>query len=81
MDPAVVRGIFDGCTFDVCSFESNGTSQDQLCSTLQKFNDECVTLGLSLNKTWSFNWRSKFGCSKLIEPNSISFLVRIIELI
>lgn len=56
--------LFNGCFFDVCIFENNSSQKDYLCRAYSKFNDECLALGATLNKTWAFNWRNLTGCRK-----------------
>lgn len=73
MDATIYNGYYSGCFFDVCSFENSGMQKSQLCSTVQRFNDECVTLGLTLGSSWSFDWRTKFGCSKLLKLDYFDF--------
>ena len=65
MDLTTINMFYDACFFDVCVFEGNRTQRDQLCIAFQKFNDECISLGLKENKTWQFDWRTKLGCRKL----------------
>ena len=67
MDTVVRNGFYSGCFFDVCSYEGNATqTKAQLCASLQKFNDECMTLGMSLGNSWTFDWRTKYGCCRRI---------------
>ncbi len=57
-----ISSTVEGCVTDMCAL-SNDTKIDQFrCDIYNEFNLQCLELAVSLNQSWTMDWRIPTNC-------------------
>ena len=64
MDSSAVKEIKASCVFDLCTYKSQPSLQQQFkCGAFEMMNIKCLALAQTLGMSWEFQWRDAANCS------------------